>query len=260
MKLVNKYRTKTQGLQALKNNGVSIDWLFDVGFGYGTEGLFEVFECNNFIFDPTTKSLPVMESFCENHKSKDFEFLFSNLAVSDSAGKKLNFWERPGVTGSTLHGTKKKPDGSVKEVNTTTIDTIISDHEISGKIGIKIDTEGHEFQVLKGSIGSLSQIQFFIVEMSLWAGKAKLTERCSVEDIFEFMFVNNFRLYDIVEPGFRLSDDAMKQFDAIFVPENSIVYAYTPDKTPDQAKSSIEHKQKKYEAALNAISSPKPNK
>lgn len=81
---------------------------------------------------------------------------------------------------------------------------------------IKIDTEGSEFEVLKGATTILDQCQLLIIELSIFHrfdGEGQFAE------IVSFFHVKGFELFDIPHLWYPIRDRDLTLIDAIFVPE-----------------------------------------
>ena len=112
-------------------------------------------------------------NFSYLHKNLD---RFENIKIihcglsNKSEIKTLSFpyWEREGRKKNTgllsLHG---NTNTNAEKVKLITLDNYFKDLDICGNIYIKIDVEGHEFQVLQGSQFFLSQNLDIIVQLEL---------------------------------------------------------------------------------------------
>lgn len=81
---------------------------------------------------------------------------------------------------------------------------------------VKIDVDGPELDVLAGSTEAFKRNTVFIIETPL------LDRRNGrISEIYAFMHVNGYEVYDILEPVFRPSDNALWQVDTVFVPAGS---------------------------------------
>ena len=100
----------------------------------------------------------------------------------------------------------------------TTLDLFFKNYPIlSNNVMLKIDAQGYEMEVLKGTINSIPQIKIIQLEMSLvslYKGEVLFLEMC------DFIYSLGFRLYSL-ENGFsdRLTGQLM-QVDGIFVRES----------------------------------------
>src|SRR3546814_19189986 len=82
--------------------------------------------------------------------------------------------------------------GEVVDVEVRTVDDIAAEH--LGSIGLKIDTEGFEPEVLKGSVETLKRCEFVLAEVSV---KKRYENGYRFRDIVLFMRENGFEIIDI---------------------------------------------------------------
>ena len=110
----------------------------------------------------------------------------------------------------------KHPNISVPQ---TTVD-LVSDKVYKGQVIdlFKIDVQGYELEVLKGSEGNLPFCSVILLELNL----IEIHEGVPLaHEIFSWLNERGFVLFDICGLGRRPRDQALWQIDAIFVPENS---------------------------------------
>lgn len=168
-----------------KTTGTFIDWdqlkkiphvdiFIDIGFGpRGSPLLIKKFNkpyTELILIDPLKES----ESFAESLLKKE-KYTFYRCAVGSYNGfLKLNVEKNLGrstllkVTNINFNG----PDIDNRKVNLLTLDTIIKKHVIKKikikkkniKVGIKIDTEGYELEVIKGATKTLKKTEFVLLE------------------------------------------------------------------------------------------------
>ncbi len=144
------------------------DVVFDVGVFGGTGWLYKCYPGAKFVLiDP--------QPGCEDRvslKPKDYDF--HSVALGEEAGTvKLNVPEtRPGRGGamaSILDRTDRASNrfSSVETVDVPMerLDTVAAGYD--GRVGLKIDTEGYEGQVLAGAPETLKRTDFVVLEMSV---------------------------------------------------------------------------------------------
>jgi FkbM family methyltransferase len=221
---------KQNVLSNAKAIGFSPGAIVDVGFAYGTEGLYEVFEDARYVLiDPMQEVEEVMQRFCEGRPGS----VYFVAAASDHEGE-MEFIAREGVTGSSFH-TKLKADGVKRKVPLVTLDRILAENDLPDPLLIKLDTEGHEMHVLRGAEKALERAGMVIIEISTWMEENSLG-RPSMMEIFNFMDQRGFVFYEFAEPAFRPVDGALYMFDAVFVPKDSPLRRHRGSKTPEQAR------------------------
>ena len=142
-----------------------IDTLIDIGIGTrGTPELYNIFKKQKLILiDPLTEA---EDYFKKNLKHRDATFFKIALGSSNQT-KKMNIEPRPGR--STFEEvTDFNYEGEItqtREIYTTTLDQLLSGEKNLGRIGIKIDTEGYELNVINGASNILKKAEFVIAEV-----------------------------------------------------------------------------------------------
>jgi FkbM family methyltransferase len=141
-----------------------IDTLIDIGVGRGgTPELYERFNTAKLILiDPLIESNSYIQ---ENLLHRDC--CFFNTALGSSQGVlPLNIYSSPGLSTflkvSDINFTEKPIEK--REVAIDLLDNVIANKKNLGNIGIKIDTEGYELDVIKGSPKTLRHCKFVLAE------------------------------------------------------------------------------------------------
>ena len=141
-----------------------IDTFIDVGVGAeGTPDLYEKFsEKKLVLIDPLDQA----EKFYKENM-QETDAIFFKTALGDSAGSlQINVEENIGRS-TILDVSEINFEGNPidqREIPVNTLDEILKDHQL-GKIGIKIDTEGYELNVILGSKKTLLNTKFVIAEV-----------------------------------------------------------------------------------------------
>jgi hypothetical protein len=165
---------------------------------------------------------PVTE--CFDQMVKDFpdkNFIKNNYALSDNNTKK-NFFINKNSETSSFYRINKNYDHThenkiknITKVKTVTLDTYINFNRINKINILKIDTQGHEINVLKGAKKSLKKnmINYIEVEIMLYdyyINKIKLYE------IDHIMNKNNFELVDIQGHSYSKKNQ-INWFDMLYI-------------------------------------------
>ena len=196
--------------------------IFDVGCfrGYFTENIIKCeskkgIKSNIFLFDPNPKVKSYLTSLLNNDNVKYF-----NLALDNSNEQKkftLNkFFEPSGSSLISAHKEDKwynitrksfmqivQPFKKIKgyieiDVQTQSIDNFCSKNNINCIDLLKLDTEGNEFNVLKGAEKFLSENKIKVIYTEISAPKARY--RNKVDEIenflkkYDFIHVKSFRM------------------------------------------------------------------
>ena len=82
---------------------------------------------------------------------------------------------------------------------------------------IKLDVQGYEIEVLKGSKSALAAAEFVLVEMTLMP----LSHEPIILEVMNYMDSVGFQLYDIPALMRKPYDKALYQIDGLFVKKDS---------------------------------------
>ena len=141
-----------------------IDTLIDVGVGqYGTPDLYKRFSKKKLVLiDPLDEA----EKFCKD-KMQNFNTIFFKTALGSIKGNKtINVEKRIGRS-TILEVSDINFEGEPidkRDIPINTLDDVIKNQDL-GNIGLKIDTEGYELDVIKGSKKTLLHTKFVIAEV-----------------------------------------------------------------------------------------------
>jgi FkbM family methyltransferase len=201
-----------RSLGTLKSRGFEPAIVFDIGVGFGTYGLYQLFpDAFYHLIEPTPESQPHLERIarslsCEIHP----------LALGDRDGEaKLEV--RADIQGSTL--LEEVGEREVLRIETVPInrfDTLFP--AIDRPALAKIDVQGAEMMVLRGMSARLAEIDALIVETSTIA---TVKGGAEVADVVGFMNDHGFVVADVLGLKRRPLDSATAQLDLLFVPEES---------------------------------------
>ncbi|MFK7870522.1 MAG: FkbM family methyltransferase [Roseobacter sp.] len=154
----------------LKGYGFTPDTVFDVGVADGTPWLYRSFPDADFVLiDP----LPGAEaSVRARGHIEHFDFFSAALGAEETRAVLTvphSDKGREGAMASLLQRTdqmaERKSFADEVEVPIVPLDDIAQDY--LGSVGLKIDTEGYEFEILKGAPDTLERCEFVILEMSV---------------------------------------------------------------------------------------------
>ncbi len=155
------------------------------------------FEPSQPTFEKLKENVPASVA-CNNfglgsrNEQKEF-FVFDNLATTNS------LYERHGLE----DGWGKKPQTKNEIVQIRTIDDYCQKNNIEKIDFLKIDTEGHELEVLKGAKQLLSNKVIKIIYFEY--GGCYIDARILLKDIFEYIDeFSNYRIYKILPNAIQL--------------------------------------------------------
>ena len=197
--MVEKYYTKTgmyidwQQLESLPE----IDTLIDIGVGpQGTEDLYRVFKNANLILiDPIDEAKEYANKLSEGRK---VVFIQSALGKDDNIEKNMKLQKRRGLTSFLEISPINEEDDytEIKKVKISKLDTLLKEKNKLGRIGIKIDVEGYELDVVLGAIKTLKFTKFVIAEVR--HNHESLKGVYKLHEFMKAMNENNFTLSKIL--------------------------------------------------------------
>jgi FkbM family methyltransferase len=174
----------------------SIDTLVDIGVGInGTPELYNHFDSAHLVLiDPTTEAKNYAET---NLTARSHSFY--NCGVGEKSGELILNVEEDSSYSSFLEVADinfRADPIDRRTVKVDTLDNIMSNEKNSGRIGVKIDTEGFELNVIKGASKTLKNVDFVLAEVR--HNHESFKDMYSLDEFIEEMFKNNFILTMIV--------------------------------------------------------------
>ena len=170
-----------------------IDTLIDIGVSInGTPKLYERFEGKKLILvDPLDEA----KEYAKNKlKHRNVTFYQTALGKVDDQNFEIKVQKKEGFT-SLLEISDFNMEDNYSEkrkIKINRLDTILNNKKDLGKIGIKIDVEGYELDVLKGSLETLKYTKFVIAEVR--HNHESLKEVYKLHEFMNLMNKNNFVL------------------------------------------------------------------
>lgn len=171
-----------------------IDTLIDIGVGvYGTEDLYTRFKNAKLILiDPIDEAREYAEKLS---KKREVDFFQYALGQSDDAEKEMKLQKDKGFSSFLEISEINMKDDYVekRKLKIKKLDTVISNKkEAYGKVGIKIDTEGFELDVILGATETLKFTNFVIAEVR--HNHESLKGVYKLQEFMNLMDKNNFSL------------------------------------------------------------------
>ena len=199
-----------------------IDLLFDVGANagqYAQEARRQGFKGRIISFEP----LPEAHKQLTEISQKDPSWIVhERVALGSKKGSGIINVSENSYSSSFLKITQKllsnTPDTRyVKKINVkiTTLDSVFNSYvKKSNKVFLKIDTQGFESEVLKGSIKNLRNISGIQLELST---EPLYQKQKTYEYFLTFLKKYNFHLWSIIPGYWNTKTGQMLQFDGIFI-------------------------------------------
>jgi len=174
-----------------------IDTLIDIGVGpQGTEDLYRVFKNANLILiDPIDEAKEYSNKLSKDRK---VDFFQSALGKDDNIEKNMKLQKKRALTSFLEISPINEEDDytEIKKVKISKLDTLLKDKNRLGRIGIKIDTEGYELEVILGAAEILKYTKFVIAEVR--HNHESLKGVYKLHEFMKAMNENNFTLSKIL--------------------------------------------------------------
>jgi FkbM family methyltransferase len=97
-----------------------------------------------------------------------------------------------------LENTKYFENYITEKIYSHTLDEIVKKYDKDFDF-IKIDTQGSELDILKGGLKTISKSKFIMIECSTIQERLYNKGSCSINEVIEFMKINNFNKHYVVE-------------------------------------------------------------
>lgn len=199
-----------------------IDILFDVGANagqYAQEARRQGFKGRIISFEPLPDA---HKKLLKNSKKDPLWIVHERIALGSKRGTGIIHVSENSYSSSFLKITQRllsnTPDTRyVKKINVgvTTLDSVFNSYvKKSNKVFLKIDTQGFESEVLKGSIKNLRNISGIQLELST---EPLYEKQKTYEYFLTFLKKYNFRLWSIIPGYWNTKTGQMLQFDGIFI-------------------------------------------
>jgi FkbM family methyltransferase len=174
----------------LRSLAFDVKTIVDVGVNQGTKPLYDAFgDCWFVLVDPRRDA----ESFLR-HKPARYVFVNKGLAATvgrrtllEQEAGKTTFLERTPLTAS--------PTVAEYEVETTTLDELLDLIDCEPPIGIKIDTEGYELEIMKGLTKHWDRVQFVICEASI---RRRFVDSYQMSELMSHMLQHGFMFFNFL--------------------------------------------------------------
>ena len=182
----------------------SIKTIIDIGAHKGefAQNALQIKSVNKIIaFEPQKKIFVLLkEKFSDNDK-----VILNNFALSEKVEKKIMKINKMTATSTLNHEInddslyfkfksfllyQKNSIVAEEEIETTTFDTFFNGEIFDENTLLKIDTEGYEIHVLKGSTQKIREVKYILIENQF----SKMYKNVNFKDCHDFLRNKNFRL------------------------------------------------------------------
>lgn len=160
-----------------------------------------------YAFEPASATRRILERNLQPRAG----FEISPLALSSAAGEAEFFSNAPGSGTNSL----SPASGAEKErVLVSTVDMWLEEHGVENVAMMKVDTEGYDFEVLKGAQRAIMQGKFEVIQFEYnWRW---LLNRASLLNVFDFIRDKPYRIGKLVSDSIILYDAWHFEMDRYF--------------------------------------------
>ena len=216
--LFDKYYHQKRILNFLKKNKIKVNFFLDIGAHLGTYTnliLINNIYCKVMMFEPQVK---IFKKLKKKYKYKKNVKAF-NYAISNKNGFKKLYINKHDLTSTFLKFNLKNKWLNYKaKLFNSTIHEMIKNIEISKTVTLKkiieqkkikkvdlakIDTEGHEFEVLKGLGKKIAVIEYILIEFH----HDTIYQSYKPKKVHDYLIKNNFELKKIYSFPFTTWED-----------------------------------------------------
>ena len=204
--LIDRYYHQKRIFNFLKN--FKIKTIFDVGAHKG-EFLKLIKKIENFekiySFEPQKKIYQNLNLLSVENKIFCFNLALGNN--TEIRNLKIN------IKSFIVGGSTKSSFIHEEKVNVIKLDDFCNDHKIPNIDLLKIDTEGHEKEVLEGALNLIKEkkIKYILLEFHL----SKMYKNYSIKDLENFLDNSNFRLLKKYKFPFLFFEDRIYGLDSV---------------------------------------------
>lgn len=195
----------------------SVMTLVDIGVGRGTPRLYAAQPQSDLVLiDPLKESRQAVK---ENEQAAGLagrSYRFEVCALGGEAGE-ANLVVEDDIELSSLLTrtalTQTKGAKQERKVPLRRLDELFQEGEWKTPLGLKIDTEGFELEVLKGAEQALSQTAFVVVELSI---ARRFEGSYRAEEVILFLAERGFTLHGVMDAPYD-EQGVVRFIDAIFL-------------------------------------------
>jgi FkbM family methyltransferase len=199
--------TKLHSLQLLRQRGLPVESIIDVGVHQQTKDLIDVFpDRRHILIEP---AIEFHDAISANYASID-HVLIPKACGEEEGSAFLNVFDISGAGGISHTTITPSPQcARHRVIGVTTLHTIIGTLVAGGELLLKVDVDGLELPILKGASDRLQRCSCVIVEASISYDNGLFYDRIN------FMRSQGFELWDIVD--FCYYKDCLSQVDVVFL-------------------------------------------
>lgn len=209
--------TKVESLNVLKQSGLNVGTVIDIGVHRQTPELIKVFpDKHQLLFEPVVE---YHEDIKKNYSHIDFT-LFPFPLSSHSYKGYLSTFDVTGK-GDVTHSSivmDESPD--TRDINIYALDDVLKVRNDKPPFLLKLDVDGAELQILNGAIETLKKTDCVIIECPISIDNQMFFDRSY------FLRENGFVLWDIVD--FCYYKNQLSQVDLVFLKDEVKKTKFSP--------------------------------
>lgn len=188
-------RRGTLGWESLSDIPIAPKTIIDVGVAHGTPELYDAFPNAHLVLvEPLSEYGTTIDAILAARSGQHFAVALGSadttleINVEPENHLKSSFLERTAISKTGDRITRRS-------VPVRRLDSLLAGVALAGPVGLKIDVEGFELEVLRGATESLRNIAFVIIETSV-ADRFASSPRFA--EVVGEMKLNGFDLFDIL--------------------------------------------------------------
>ncbi len=198
-------------LHHLKGLGLEAQTIIDVGVGYGTPELYDAFPHASFVLvEPLREFDPSIQAIAARYAAH-----YINAAAGSVNGTTNLTVYAGDLQASSRHSAMSEQRAEVRTVQMVRLDTVVKP---VGPTVLKIDVQGSEVDVIKGSDGILRDVVLVLVEVGVTVPGQSAP---AMAELIRLMSDYGFVPYDFYSPVWRPRDLSLAHIDVAFLPRTS---------------------------------------
>ncbi len=211
-----KNRSELDNFHRLKKLGFNPQSIFDVGANRGewSKNLIEIFKDSNFfLFEPQVEMEPFLKRFTDNNKGS--KYFITALGESEKT-EEIGIW--PGYYGTTfLHDNLNLEK---RKINIQSINFLLENNLVPIPDILKMDVQGFEMDILRGSTSCFNKTEIIILETYLYSF---LSNQPIFSEIVSYMYDNGYVIFDFEPFNRNKGTKMLRYFDTIFIKKDSSI-------------------------------------
>lgn len=199
--------TKTNSLSKLKEMGLPVPVILDVGVQYATPELMKVFPgARHILFEPVRE---YHDSIRRSYEAAGIQYEIVDVAAAgtdeDRTLELSTYYEGMEITHARFAGSNSSGE-NLREVKAARLDTLVAGMGLEGPFLLKVDVDGAEPEILAGATEVLKSCSALIIETT-------------IENFFnitqQMMASTGLVLFDVVDLCYHRG--ALRQVDLVFL-------------------------------------------